>query len=530
MKINIQSKKTLFYLFLTFLSCLLGTWFAFLLADLVDLVLKKDLHHLTLQTLFILGFLLISISLAFIKGCVHNALLKEKSCGLRSFLFRKIFSFSVEDFQKHNSGEYLNLFLSDCELIEENYFKAVLTLFEHICQLVIVCVAVIFTDPIMFFVMLIMSIITVVVMNAGNGKIQTGMQKFAESKECFSVFLKEKLSCFPLFSLYQVTTFVAGDFDLRNTELGNAKYVQQKELLKKSCLAEFVGLSCTVIIMAAAVGLTIYGRLTAGFVIASGQLVGKMISPLMVIPGTYAQLKSSQPVRERLLPYLEPLPSVTGNKKGKISSFKIEDLSFQYTDGCQPVFHPFSLTFEEGKHYLIRGKSGCGKTTLLRLLCKQLSLHSGQILVNGKTPLQDWDSADFFEQIGVLTQQNYIFTGTLRDNLCLYQTFSDEEIFHALRLASLPMSPTAFPEGLCTILTESGNNFSGGELQRIALARIFLHDFPWIFADEFTTGLDRQTAQKIESTLLSSREKTVIAISHQDSPEFLALFDEIIEL
>ncbi|SFQ25072.1 ABC transporter [Lachnospiraceae bacterium XBB1006] len=529
-KTSIWGTKTVVYIFLSIITCFLGTWFAFLLAGLVDLVLENNVEKLTFKACMILGFLIVTYIVTYVQGRLKNALLKEKSCALRSEVFHEIFTYTVEEFQGKNSAEYLNSILSDCELIEESYFQGMLSLINQAVQLLIVCIAVIYTNVLMFGVMLVMAIITVAIMKMGNDKIQSTMQAYANTKESFSVFLKEKLGCFPLFSLYNVTDAVVKDFDVESNRVGVTKAEQKNEVLKKSCVAEFVGLGSTVIIMATAVGLAMSGQLTAGFVIASGQLIGKMISPLMVLPGTWAQIKAAEPIKERLNSYFTAKEQVDYIEIKELEKIKVEGVSFQYPKSTQKILDNQTNCFEKGKRYLLKGESGRGKTTYLHLLGKMLSGYEGDIRLNNEVELRACSGKSFFEQVGVITQKNYIFNGTLRENLCLYKDFKDEDVEKALEAASFELQKEKFPEGIDTVITEDGNNFSGGELQRIALARAFLHKFTWIFADEFTTGLDRKNAENVERALLTAPNITVIAISHQDSPEFLALFDEIIEI
>ena len=130
----------------------------------------------------------------------------------------------------------------------------------------------------------------------------------------------------------------------------------------------------------------------------------------------------------------------------------------------------------------------------------------------------------------MVSQDTFLFNDTVRNNITLYQEFAQKEIDRAVEEAGLKDFIDSLPEGILTMVEENGKNLSGGEQQRIAIARAFIRGTKVLFLDEATSSLDGQTAQQIESLLLGKKDLTLIAVTHKTSPELLEQYDEVLVL
>lgn len=209
---------------------------------------------------------------------------------------------------------------------------------------------------------------------------------------------------------------------------------------------------------------------------------------------------------------------------GTKPSLSMVQAVFRYTDG--PQIGPFSFRLEGGETLAIIGKTGHGKTTLLHMLSSFVSLNEGQLLIND-TPQQDVDEQSWLNEMSYISQQPYVFTGSLRDNLCMGQRATDKEIFSALEKAQLAGWVKQLANGLDTRIGEAGRGLSGGEKQRIAIARAFLKKPSIVFFDEPTAGLDVKTEQALTSAMkqLSGQATTVIVAHRYES---IAAADKIL--
>lgn len=434
------------------------------------------------------------------------------------------------NFEERNSASYSNGLLTDCESLEQLYFSNSLELLDAVAELVITSIAVIWISPVLFLAMVFLTLLTLLLMNIGNEKFQSGMEKYTNAREAYSVFLKENLSCFRLIRMFQMKEKVRKAHDDACQQMEEKKCRQQILMAQKSCVMSLTGLGSTVLIMMAAAYLALKGAVSVGFVLAAGQLIGKITYPVTVLPGIIMNYKSAKPIEARLSIY--DAGKIREGKKEKtdeIQKLVVENVTFAYPNGTRNSLDGVSTYFDAGKKYLLVGESGSGKTTLLQLLTDCFDSYAGNVLIDG-TELRSFSEESICRKIGVMTQEVFLFQDTLRQNLALYGDYSDEEIKDALKRAGLDGDGKLFPDGLDTMIEENGRNFSGGEKQRIALARVLLHGFSWLFFDEFTSNLDVHNALLVEEQLLRLEGITLLTVSHHLNDRIARMYDEILVL
>lgn len=192
----------------------------------------------------------------------------------------------------------------------------------------------------------------------------------------------------------------------------------------------------------------------------------------------------------------------------------IKNLSFSYDDK-KTVLDKISIVIEKHKLTSIVGKSGCGKSTLSSLLCGTTKGYKGQITIDG-VEVKDIDEKTLMNNITAVNFNSYIFAGTVKDNLLIAdKNASDEKMIEALRMVNL-WSFLSEQDGLNTKLNQQGSNFSGGQRQRLAIARALIHNTPIYIFDEVTSNIDAESENDIMSVIHNmAKIKTVILISHR---------------
>ncbi len=192
----------------------------------------------------------------------------------------------------------------------------------------------------------------------------------------------------------------------------------------------------------------------------------------------------------------------------------LRNVDFTYPEETRAALSGVSLEIAAGEHVAVLGRSGAGKSTLAGLVCGDLTPARGDVLVGGGPAAARVQNGK--RSVGVLHQQAYLFNRTLRENLTLgVLDADDEELLQALRAVELESLVRSLPYGLDTVVEEGGGNFSGGERQRIALARLLLADTPVVLLDEPFTALDPVTEDALLDTLLQVfAQRTLIVISH----------------
>lgn len=205
----------------------------------------------------------------------------------------------------------------------------------------------------------------------------------------------------------------------------------------------------------------------------------------------------------------------------KDCNIEIEQLYFSYSEALPAVFQNAEYKFLNGKSYLLRGKSGEGKSTLIKLLSGVLTPESGQIRYSGMA-LEEIDPETLFKRLGLIMQESYFFNFSIRDNLTfLNGNVGDEEIYSACKLACIADFIDTLPEKYDTLLGERGVKLSGGQRQRLAIARMILHRPDILIMDEATSSLDNNCeAQIMENLGKEFDNKLVIVISHKPNIAF----------
>ena len=237
---------------------------------------------------------------------------------------------------------------------------------------------------------------------------------------------------------------------------------------------------------------------------------------------------------ERVLDLLAETPAVDENEisvdnKTYDDGIVINNISYSYPNIDKNILKDFSLKIKKGQPTGIMGQSGCGKSTLLKLIMRFWNVKSGEIAIDNKN-IKSVPLKNFQQKFSYMTQSTSLFIGNIRDNLLVAKIdATDEEIYTALKKASFYDYVMSLPDKLDSIVEEGGKNFSGGERQRIGLARVFLANREFFMLDEPTSNLDiLNEAIILKSLADETKDKTVILVSHREST--LSICDEVFKL
>ena len=267
---------------------------------------------------------------------------------------------------------------------------------------------------------------------------------------------------------------------------------------------------------------------TAGTTLIFVQLMNYILSPIGTIPTCLAEKKAAKMLVEKIANALNTnVREETETIQKKLeNSIRICDLSFGY-EPEKPVLTNINCSFELGKKYALVGASGCGKSTLLNLLMASYSNYDGSIYYDDAN-LQQISSESLYEMVSVIQQNVFIFNASIRDNITMFSDFPKEEVDRAIELSGLSkLIATRGEDYLCG---ENGSGLSGGEKQRISIARSLLRKSQVLLVDEATAALDAQTAFQVSNAILDMRELTCIVVTHNLDENLLNRYDQILTL
>ncbi|KAJ5104897.1 hypothetical protein NUU61_002244 [Penicillium alfredii] len=277
----------------------------------------------------------------------------------------------------------------------------------------------------------------------------------------------------------------------------------------------------TFLLLACLVAREIYeGRASPGDFVFLTQYWDHLVWPIMYLSHEYRWLVSQLIDAERLLDLLTTQPTVTdkedaldlGPAEGRVD---FERVGFSYATR-KTVVHDVNISASPGESIALVGATGAGKTSLMKLLLRYYDVTSGSIKIDGHD-VRDITQSSLRDVLGVVPQDPVLFNASIMENLRYAKlSASDEEIFEACRAAAIHDKILSFAKGYQTKVGEQGVKLSGGEVQRLAIARVFLKDPPILVLDEATSAVDTETESEIQGALKRlSRKRTTFVIAHR---------------
>jgi ATP-binding cassette subfamily C protein len=263
-----------------------------------------------------------------------------------------------------------------------------------------------------------------------------------------------------------------------------------------------------------------YSDLSIGMMIAFLFYLSTLVQPIQQLMGLAISYQSTKPALERINTLLsldqEPHYPHEQNpfKNVKTTSIELRKINFSYNRG-KKVLHDISLKAKAGEKIALIGPSGSGKTTIAQIMVGFYPSHSGEILY-GNIPIEKIGLPVVCENVALMLQQALFFNDTIRMNLTLSESRSDEEIYRALKAAQLETFVQQLEKGLETPIGKNGIRLSGGQRQRLAIARLILSDPKIVIFDEATSALDNATEFHLYETLAPFLEgRTTVIIAHR---------------
>lgn len=275
-------------------------------------------------------------------------------------------------------------------------------------------------------------------------------------------------------------------------------------------------------------GILILGAnpLTVGTLVAFTTAQSRLMFPMMNLLQIGLEIQTSRALFARIFEYLDLSPAISSPSSpepvepSKLGLVEFENVSFRYDEGSDDEessgLTAINFRIEPGEYVALVGPSGAGKTTITSLIPRFFDVSSGAVKFAGVN-VKDWDQDELIGHIGILSQDTFLFNDTIAENIAYAKEgATQDEIEEAARLANMHDTILSFPEGYQTLVGERGYRLSGGEKQRIAIARVLLKDPQVLILDEATSSLDTQSERLVQAALDSaSANRTTIAIAHR---------------
>lgn len=448
---------------------------------------------------------------------------------IRKLGFRRIIDLPVRVFSRQSRDVYLSNLVNDINIIENDFFLSFLNVLFNGGVAIFGFLLLLFVDRVFAVIVLALTIAMGLLGRLFAGRLVKLKAKESEANKDFSLKMSNVFSGLEILKLNQVEDRFQVQSNVFIAALERVKIRFNIFDRFQSGTMDTLGYACTVL-----------SFFYVGVRIAQGQLDlvrGMLIA--MITQSCLFSIVRIFPHRNKLLASRSIFDKVVNgdpSEKQELAagdrsfsfnrSLDVEGLSFSY--GNQNVLRHVTFSVNPGEKVLLKGASGSGKTTLLNLLAGVYTDYEGEIRYDG-TELRSIHPASHNKQIAEIYQDVFLFEDTLRQNIVLYEDYTEEEVRDAVEKAELSELIERLPDGLDTMLEENGKNLSGGERQRVSIARAVIRGAKLILADEATSNLDESLGRHVEETLLSL-DATVIAISHRYYEGVTERYDTVLEL
>ena len=498
------------------------------LANLIDNVNSIPKASLLNWLIFIIALIfLIKEIFLFLQTYLMSKLGQSVLRDVRSAIYRKLLALSNDFFANKQIGELVSRITFDVGIIVNSITEGLTDLLLQPIQLCIYLFMVIWIKlyfsiswTLTLVTILVFPLVAYPVVKIGKKlrKISTATQ---ESMSDINSLLYETI-----YGIGIVKSFSAENYHMDKFRIYNNRYFKMlmksvKRMAIISPLGEFVGVVCMAIVLWLGGREVVEGRLSGGAFIAFLAALLSLIKPFKRLSRLYAINLQALAAITRVFKILDREPSVKDSPAAlQLSGFKdsieFKDIDFSYDKGRALVLKNVNISLSKGKILAIVGMSGAGKTTLVSLLPRFYDTTRGRMLIDGKD-VRDFSIVSLREHIGIVTQETILFNDSVCNNVAFGNPGAKmDQIINAAKAANAHDFIMKMPNGYDTIIGDRGMKLSGGEKQRIAIARALFKDPPILILDEATSQLDTESERLVQQAidrLMASR--TVLVIAHR---------------
>lgn len=475
------------------------------------------------------GFILLCAALMLLKYASEPRFIEKAMRQYKDFAFQKLTEKSISSFRAESTAAYLSALTNDAASIEADDLSQLLSVITKAVTFFGALAMMLWYSPLMTAIAAGVTVLPLIASVLTGGQLQAAEKRVSDQNRDFTAALSDCLGGFSVVKTFRAEKEIFRLFAESNRALEQEKFSRRRLKALVGMIGATTGVIAQLGVFLAGAYLALTGKgLTAGAVILFVNLMNFMIEPVAELPALLAARKAARGLIAKLADALEQDEvQPDGVQIAPLTrQLRLEDVRFSY-DGETEILRGVSAVFDAGKAYAIVGASGSGKSTLLNLLTTPGMAYAGKILLDG-TELRTVAPESLYETVSVIQQNVFVFNASIRDNVTMFRSFPPEELAQAVRRAQLEALLTERGEDyLCG---ENGSGLSGGEKQRISIARSLLKHASVLLADEATAALDAQTAHQVTDDILSLSGVTRIVVTHTLEQAALRRYDGILVL
>lgn len=511
---------------LALLCSLLSVMLIYIVQNLVDSMTTGQAGLLQRMIMLLVGLLAANFIFGYFSVLLEAKISRKLHLDMKKDLFQAILSQRYKDFKKTSIGSKLSVFENDINFVEEYYFNNIFVLIRNVIVLAVAVTYLFVLNIPMGILLLVCSVVILFVPLLLGKNIDPISEEYAHDKGEFIGQLKDYCEGMDVIHAYNIEKHVQKNYFAALNKLESKLFQLRKKLGLYN--QTMVTGNYLIIAMSFSVGgfLVIKNVISVGELIAITQVMNIIMQPIGEVASALVEMSGSLAVRQKLEHMTERVVQENNQEpdisEPVFSGIECRSISYDTDDGAFSL-NKISLSLEPKKKYVVIGPSGCGKTTLLKIIANVLEPLSGDIYINGLNYTECEEMVS--KLVSLVHQDTFIFNDTIENNIRLYQDYSPEAFDHAI---SATVLKEKLKERIQSDCSEGGSSLSGGEKQRLSVARSILRNSPVLLLDEITSALDRETAKTIVGNLFAMEEKTIIFVTHKMEAEFLKKVDCIL--
>ena len=475
------------------------------------------------------GFVVLCAVLFLLKYASEPRFIARAMRQYKELAFQKLTEKSIASFRDESTAAYLSALTNDAASVEADYLAQQLAVITKTVTFFGALFMMLWYSPLLTAIAVGVTALPLAASLLTGGRLQAAEKQVSERNRDFTAALSDCLSGFAVVKTFKAEREIFRLFAESNRALEQEKFSRRRLKVLIGMIGAVTGLVAQLGVFLAGAWLALSGSgLTAGTVILFVNLMNFMIGPVSELPALLAGRRAALGLIGKLADALEKDGSAGGSRMlSRLEhSIELRDVSFGYEEG-KDVLHHVSARFEAGRAYAIVGGSGSGKSTLLNLLLAENTGYRGSVLLDG-TELRELSPEALYGLLSVIQQNVFVFNASIRDNVSMFREFPQEALDEAIRRAHLRELLDA--RGADYLCGENGKGLSGGEKQRVSIARSLLKKSSVLLVDEATAALDAQTAHQVSSDILDLTGMTRIVVTHSLEEALLRRYDGIFVL
>ena len=529
MKQLIKNHQKAFYAFMIFniLVPLSNIAFAYSIKGIIDSGMSKNKEDLTQAILVGAGVIFIYAGLNFISFQLRNKLVRKIMSGYKNKVFQSILDRDYREFSKETSGKFISILTEHMKKIEQDYLHQYFNISKNLSLMIFSLIAMFIGNWFLTLLVIIVSIIAMLISGFIGKKSAFIQNRVMIAEQTYLAKIKDIIAGFLVIKSFNVKEAIYQDYSYVSENLEEIYFTKGKFDVLSNVISQLSGMIVFLVAFGGGMYLVFNGYTSIGSVTAIVQLVNFVVMPVNEVGVGITKFREGQVTLEafEVQDVLEFQMGKTKEYFDEVITFSNVDFSYPNTEGR--IFNHLSLKIQKGEKIAIVGRSGSGKSTLLNLLLRFYEVTSGHILIDNQD-LQDISIESLYNLMTVVQQDVYIFDDTLKANITLSQSFTEDDIKKAVQQSGLESYVLENEFGLQVLCGENGSNLSGGQKQRLSIARALIRKTPILLLDEATSSLDNQVTTEIENSILKIQDLTALVVTHKLNELILKKYDRIL--